>query len=79
MVVVISRLVYRKGIDLLAGVIPAICLKYPNVSFIIGKWLLNHNIVTIFKHCYSQCLKILRYTLLAGWQSDGFCLHSMRF
>lgn len=35
-VVVISRLVYRKGIDLLAGVIPVICSKYPNVSFLIG-------------------------------------------
>ncbi|KAH9524800.1 hypothetical protein Btru_027857 [Bulinus truncatus] len=35
-VVVISRLVYRKGIDLLAGVIPTITSKYPQVQFIIG-------------------------------------------
>ncbi|XP_054723967.1 phosphatidylinositol N-acetylglucosaminyltransferase subunit A-like [Uloborus diversus] len=35
-VVVISRLVYRKGIDLLAGVIPVICAQHPEVNFIIG-------------------------------------------
>ncbi|KAI1291785.1 Phosphatidylinositol N-acetylglucosaminyltransferase subunit A [Halotydeus destructor] len=35
-VVVISRLVYRKGVDLLAGVIPIICRKHPSVQFIIG-------------------------------------------
>ncbi|KAG8195801.1 hypothetical protein JTE90_004805 [Oedothorax gibbosus] len=35
-IVVISRLVYRKGIDLLAGIIPIICEKYPNVTFLIG-------------------------------------------
>lgn len=36
-IVVVSRLVYRKGMDLLAGVIPILCSKYPEVSFIIGK------------------------------------------
>ncbi|XP_012946101.1 phosphatidylinositol N-acetylglucosaminyltransferase subunit A [Aplysia californica] len=35
-IVVISRLVYRKGMDLLAGLIPIICSKYPQVQFIIG-------------------------------------------
>jgi len=35
-VVVMSRLVYRKGTDLLAGVIPTICAKYPDVDFLIG-------------------------------------------
>ncbi|KAL8571190.1 hypothetical protein ACOMHN_010651 [Nucella lapillus] len=35
-VVVISRLVYRKGMDLLAGIIPLITAKYPQVSFLIG-------------------------------------------
>lgn len=35
-VVVISRLVYRKGMDLLAGIIPLITRKYPQVEFIIG-------------------------------------------
>ncbi|KAL7616801.1 phosphatidylinositol N-acetylglucosaminyltransferase subunit A isoform X1 [Lactuca sativa] len=35
-IVVISRLVYRKGADLLVEVIPEICRLYPNVRFIIG-------------------------------------------
>jgi phosphatidylinositol glycan class A protein len=35
-VVVISRLVYRKGMDLLVGIIPRICLELPKVDFIIG-------------------------------------------
>jgi phosphatidylinositol glycan class A protein len=35
-VVVISRLVYRKGVDLLVGVVPAICRLLENVDFIIG-------------------------------------------
>ena len=32
-IVAMSRLVYRKGVDLLALVIPIICKKYPNVSY----------------------------------------------
>lgn len=36
-VVVMSRLVYRKGIDLLIEVIPHICKMFPSVQFIIGK------------------------------------------
>ncbi|KAJ3230561.1 hypothetical protein HDU81_004438 [Chytriomyces hyalinus] len=35
-IVVISRLVYRKGTDLLVSVIPPICERYPDVDFIIG-------------------------------------------
>lgn len=35
-IVVVSRLVYRKGTDLLAGLIPIICSKFPEVNFIIG-------------------------------------------
>jgi phosphatidylinositol glycan class A protein len=35
-VVVISRLVYRKGVDLLVGIIPRICKEMDNVDFIIG-------------------------------------------
>jgi phosphatidylinositol glycan class A protein len=36
-IVVMSRLVYRKGIDLLIEVIPTICKRYPTVHFIIGE------------------------------------------
>nr|CAG4646216.1 EOG090X0515 [Macrothrix elegans] len=35
-IVALSRLVYRKGMDLLAAVIPIICQKYPQVNFLIG-------------------------------------------
>lgn len=35
-VVTLSRLVYRKGIDLLAAIIPAVCRRHPNVDFLIG-------------------------------------------
>jgi phosphatidylinositol N-acetylglucosaminyltransferase subunit A len=35
-IVVVSRLVYRKGVDLLVGIIPKICSRLDNVDFIIG-------------------------------------------
>ncbi|VDN11979.1 unnamed protein product [Dibothriocephalus latus] len=35
-IIVVSRLVYRKGTDLLAAIIPPICSTFPNVKFIIG-------------------------------------------
>ncbi|XP_037677831.1 phosphatidylinositol N-acetylglucosaminyltransferase subunit A isoform X2 [Choloepus didactylus] len=35
-IVVVSRLVYRKGTDLLSGIIPELCQKYPDLNFIIG-------------------------------------------
>uniref|UniRef100_A0A8C0J2Y4 phosphatidylinositol N-acetylglucosaminyltransferase n=1 Tax=Chelonoidis abingdonii TaxID=106734 RepID=A0A8C0J2Y4_CHEAB len=35
-VVVVSRLVYRKGVDLLSGIIPELCQKYPDLHFLVG-------------------------------------------
>ncbi|EGG18823.1 GlcNAc transferase [Cavenderia fasciculata] len=35
-IVIMSRLVYRKGIDLVIDIIPNICKKFPNVHFVIG-------------------------------------------
>ncbi|RKP08669.1 hypothetical protein THASP1DRAFT_34611 [Thamnocephalis sphaerospora] len=35
-IVVISRLVYRKGIDLLVAIIPRVCALHPKVRFLIG-------------------------------------------
>jgi phosphatidylinositol glycan class A protein len=35
-VIAMSRLVYRKGIDLLAAVLPVLCHRYKNLNFIIG-------------------------------------------
>ncbi|XP_066994825.2 phosphatidylinositol N-acetylglucosaminyltransferase subunit A isoform X2 [Anabrus simplex] len=45
-IVIVSRLVYRKGVDLMAQVIPAICAQHPEVQFLIGgdgpkRWLLE--------------------------------------
>ncbi|GFG29493.1 hypothetical protein Cfor_05052 [Coptotermes formosanus] len=45
-IVVISRLVYRKGVDLMAQVIAEICPRYPQLHFLIGgdgpkRWLLE--------------------------------------
>ena len=36
-IVVVSRLVYRKGMDLLAGILPIMCANHLDVQFIIGK------------------------------------------
>ena len=36
-IVVLSRLAYRKGIDLLVGTAPRICAAFPNVRFVIGE------------------------------------------
>ncbi|KIJ29273.1 glycosyltransferase family 4 protein [Sphaerobolus stellatus SS14] len=35
-IVVISRLVYRKGIDLLVATAPRVCARFPNVRFLVG-------------------------------------------
>ena len=35
-IVVVSRLVYRKGSDFLTQIIPDLCVRYPDVDFIIG-------------------------------------------
>ncbi|XP_022122607.2 phosphatidylinositol N-acetylglucosaminyltransferase subunit A [Pieris rapae] len=45
-IVIVSRLVYRKGVDLMAAVIADMCPRYPNIRFIIGgdgpkMWLLQ--------------------------------------
>lgn len=36
-IVVLSRLAYRKGIDLLVGTAPRICATFPNVRFVVGE------------------------------------------
>jgi phosphatidylinositol glycan class A protein len=35
-VVCMSRLVYRKGVDLIAAVVPIVCAAHPSVHFVIG-------------------------------------------
>jgi phosphatidylinositol glycan class A protein len=39
-IVVISRMTYRKGVDLLVDIVPAICNQYPQVHFLIGGGML---------------------------------------
>jgi glycosyltransferase involved in cell wall biosynthesis len=46
--VVISRLAYRKGIDLLVAAAPRICSAFPNVKFVIGG-----------RPCFSSSLRVL--------------------
>lgn len=38
-IVVLSRLAYRKGIDLLVATAPRICAAFPNVKFVVGALL----------------------------------------
>lgn len=45
-IVIVSRMVYRKGVDLMAAVIADMCPRYPNIRFIVGgdgpkMWLLQ--------------------------------------
>lgn len=45
-IVIVSRLVYRKGVDLMAAVMADLCPRYPEVNFIVGgdgpkMWLLQ--------------------------------------
>lgn len=44
----LSRLVYRKGIDILALVIPEICMRHENVKFIIGEAWVSYFLLSIF-------------------------------
>jgi hypothetical protein len=40
-VIVLSRLVYRKGADFLGVIIPEICSRHRNVNFVIGTHLFS--------------------------------------
>ena len=48
-IVVVSRLVYRKGSDLLAEIIPVICTNHDDVDFIIGQLVQYYFITYGFK------------------------------
>ncbi|CAG9792203.1 unnamed protein product [Diatraea saccharalis] len=55
-IVIVSRLVYRKGVDLMAAVIADMCPRYPNLRFLIGgdgpkMWLLQEIREKGFQHC----------------------------
>lgn len=56
-IVALSRLVYRKGCDILALVIPEICERHPHVNFIIGGWQGAVGVVAAVKEdgCGPRC------------------------
>lgn len=54
-VVALSRLVYRKGIDLLVVIIPEMCYRYPQLDFVIGT-LWAHGLTLSCNCPANQCL-----------------------
>lgn len=63
-IVVISRLVYRKGADLLVEVIPEVCRLFPNVSFL--------DLMVMIYCIYSELHEILVHDM--GRHNFGLCL-----
>jgi len=53
-VVIMSRLVYRKGADFLGVIIPEICSRFPAVDFIIGKFIVHT--LHLFSIIYVLCI-----------------------
>ena len=58
-VVALSRLVYRKGIDLLVVIIPEMCYRYPQLDFVIGTSL-AHGLMRSCNCPVVQCLSQAR-------------------
>lgn len=69
-VVLLSRLVYRKGIDLVVQVIPQVCARHPEVRFIIGLLILRRHMFlhrnTVFVSCSRGCLLALQAVMVTG-------------
>jgi len=57
-IVYIARLTFRKGVDLLVDVIPAIIRKYPNVHFIVGGDGPKMNIIEEMRDKYNIADKV---------------------
>ncbi|PVD36661.1 hypothetical protein C0Q70_03647 [Pomacea canaliculata] len=89
-VVILSRLVYRKGMDLLAGVIPLITALYPQVHFLIGgdgpkrvlleevreQYELHDRVTFIGSLCHSQVHEVLCQgdIMLNTSLTEAFCI-----
>ncbi|XP_066603552.1 phosphatidylinositol N-acetylglucosaminyltransferase subunit A [Prorops nasuta] len=89
-IVVISRLVYRKGVDLLAHVIPKICAQYKNIHFLIGgdgpkrllieeireKYLLQHRVKLLGSLEHSQVRHVLNegHIFLNTSLTEAYCM-----
>lgn len=89
-IVVIARLVYRKGLDLLAEVIPKICSRHCDVHFLIGgdgpkRWLieeirernlLQHRVTLLGSLEHSQVKHVLNkgHVFLNTSLTEAFCM-----
>ncbi|XP_015117854.1 N-acetylglucosaminyl-phosphatidylinositol biosynthetic protein [Diachasma alloeum] len=89
-IVVVSRLVYRKGVDLLAQIIPEICARYENVQFLIGgdgpkRWLieeirernlLQHRVTLLGSLEHSQVRHVLNkgHIFLNTSLTEAYCM-----
>ncbi|KAL7716417.1 phosphatidylinositol N-acetylglucosaminyltransferase [Entamoeba marina] len=89
-IVILSRLVYRKGIDLVVGIIPIICKKYSNVNFIVGgdgpmmlnieemreKHQLQNRVKLLgaIQHCETRDVLVLGDIFLNCSLTEAFCI-----
>ncbi|CAG0882239.1 unnamed protein product [Darwinula stevensoni] len=89
-IVTMSRLVYRKGIDLLADVIPPICEAFPQVEFLVGgdgpkrllleelreKYALQERVTLLgsVDHCQVRDLLIKGHIFLNTSLTEAFCV-----
>jgi glycosyltransferase involved in cell wall biosynthesis len=54
-IIVVSRLAYRKGVDLLVATAPRICAAFPNVRFVVGVCLVLSSDVSL-RHGTTQAV-----------------------
>ncbi|RLU24993.1 hypothetical protein DMN91_003085 [Ooceraea biroi] len=89
-IVIVSWLVYRKGVDLLAHIIPEICSRHKNVQFLIGgdgpkRWLiekvrernlLQHRVTLLGSLKHSQVKHILNegHIFLNTSLTEAYCM-----
>ncbi|CEO95431.1 phosphatidylinositol N-acetylglucosaminyltransferase [Plasmodiophora brassicae] len=89
-IVILSRLVYRKGIDLVIDVIPAICARFPSVNFVIGgdgpkrinleemreKYQLHDRIEMLgaIQHCNVRDVLVKGHIFLNCSLTEAFCI-----
>ncbi|XP_012173127.1 phosphatidylinositol N-acetylglucosaminyltransferase subunit A isoform X4 [Bombus affinis] len=89
-IVIVSRLVYRKGVDLLARIIPDLCSRYKNVQFLIAgdgpkRWLieevrernlLQHRVTLLGSLEHSQIRHVLNkgHIFLNTSLTEAYCM-----
>ncbi|KAJ3333893.1 hypothetical protein HDU76_001809 [Blyttiomyces sp. JEL0837] len=89
-IVVVSRLVYRKGTDLLVAIIPKICALFPEVNFLIGgdgpkrieleqmreKYVLQDRVTVVgaVKHADVRKLLVQGHIFLNTSLTEAFCI-----